>query len=305
MKMHKLQEMLKNIVVFVLVFSALNMNVRSMKKEKLSDVSLLLPEINSWKSEEVPQSYFPETLFEYINGAAEIYLAYDFKELIVAEYKKSDSQITIGVEIYDMGNEKNSFGIYSVERYPDNNFISIGIQGYLEEGSMNFLVGRYYVKLLCFDCEKQSDNFLSLFTREIVKRVREKGRFPAPLELFPEEGLIPNTEKFILKNFLGYDFFHDGYLAKYKFKDMDFDCFLIEGENQEEAQNMINQYLKTKENRDIQEISQGHRIFDRYYHNIYLARVGNYICGAMKIKEGFEEVGKKYLNEFIKKFKTR
>jgi len=305
MKMNKHKEILKNIVIFLLFFSVLNMNGISLEKEKLSDLSLLLPEINLWKSVEDPQSYFPETLFEYINGAAEIYIAYDFKELIVAEYEKSDSQTTIGVEIYDMGNEKNSFGIYSVERYPDNNFISVGLQGYIEEGSMNFLVGRYYVKLLCFDCEDQSDNFLYLFSREIVKRVRQKGRFPSLLEFFPEEGLIPNTEKFILRNFLGYDFFHDGYLANYKFKDIEFDCFLIEGKDQEEGQSMINQYVNTKKNRDIKEIFQGYCFFDPYYHNVYLARVGNYICGVMKINEGFEEVGKKYLKEFIKELKAR
>ncbi|MCK7469683.1 MAG: hypothetical protein MZU95_01910 [Desulfomicrobium escambiense] len=32
--------------------------------------------------------YFPETLFEYIDGAAESYLSYDFRELLVADLQK-------------------------------------------------------------------------------------------------------------------------------------------------------------------------------------------------------------------------
>ena len=46
--------------------------------------------------------------------------AYDFQELIVGQYKKKSSEKSLSIEIYDMGNEKNSFGIYSAERFTDN-----------------------------------------------------------------------------------------------------------------------------------------------------------------------------------------
>ena len=55
-----------------------------------------------------PQSYLPETLFEYINGAAEIYLAYDFKELAVGNYESGKDEASLSIEIYDMGNKINS-----------------------------------------------------------------------------------------------------------------------------------------------------------------------------------------------------
>ena len=41
-------------------------------------LAALLPEIDAWSLTEDPAVYYPETLFEYINGAAEIYLSYDF-----------------------------------------------------------------------------------------------------------------------------------------------------------------------------------------------------------------------------------
>jgi len=50
-----------------------------------------------------------------------------------------------------MGDDKNGFGIYSLERYPDSHFISIGTQGYLEQGTLIFLAGRYYAKLMSFE----------------------------------------------------------------------------------------------------------------------------------------------------------
>lgn len=299
----KQKKLFKTFLPFILFISILNVEGVLSEKENVSSLRSLLPEVDSWKFSEAPQNYFPETLFEYINGAAEIYLAYDFAELIVGQYEKGNSEHSLSIEIYDMGNEKNSFGIYSAERFQDSNFISIGNQGYLEEGTLNFIVGKYYIKLLCFDCEEESDKLLMVFSQEIVKRVKDKGHLPPLLGLFPEEGLIQNSEKFILRNFMGYSFLHDGYLANYKLKDLEFDCFLIKGKNEEDAQNMLRQYLKTKNKENVQELSMGYCIKDRYYHNIYLARVGNCLCGVMKIKDGYEEVGERYFRILAKSLK--
>jgi len=101
---------------------------------------------------------------------------------------------------------------------------------------------------------------------------------------------------------LGYAFLHDGYLANYKAGDLEFDCFLIEGESQEEAQDMLDQYLAKKE-KIIEERSFGYHLKDRYYHNIYLARIKKNLCGVIKIKDGFEEVGEKYLKSLVNALK--
>ena len=224
--------------------------------------------------------------------------------MIVAEYTKSGSPDSVSVEIYDMGNHKNSFGIYSAERYPDNEFLDLGTQGYMEEGALNFLVGRYYVKLLCYDCGEKSDQWLRTFSDEIVNRVEKSEGFPVYLKAFPKEGLISNTEKFILRNVMGYKFFHDGYVVSYKMKDLSFDCFLIEGKNSENAKGMLNKYLDAKGADSVQKISFGFRIKDRYYHNIYIAQVNNILCSVMKITDDFAEVGESYLEKLVQSIKS-
>jgi len=74
---------------------------------------------------------------------------------------------------------------------------------------------------------------------------------------------------------------------------------LVEGENAEDAQNMLKKYLEKKGKQSVKEISAGYRIKDRYYHNIYLARVENYLCGVMKIKDEFKETGETYFRMLI------
>jgi len=269
------------------------------------ELTSLLPKVETWSQTEDPQTFFPETLFEYINGAAEIYLSYEFNQLIVAQYQKGEAEDNMAIEIYDMGSNRNSFGIYSAERYPENTFIKMGVEGYLEEGSLNFMVGRYYVKLLCFDCGEASDKVLKSFADEITNRVEDKGGFPDLLQVFPREGRAAHTEKYILQNFMGYGFLHDGYLVNYSIPEHEFDAFLIEGKNSTETDEMLRRYLEAKGKENVEKISGGFHLKDRYYHNIFIAQVGNYLCGVMKIKDGSEELGKKYLNEMVGNLKSR
>ena len=113
------------------------------------DLGLLLPRIDGWKLTEDPQIYNPDTLFEYIDGAAEAYLGYDFQQLLVSNYDKEGTESSVTIEIYDMGSPLNAFGIFSSERYPEIPEVPFGLAGYLEGEVLNFISGPYYIKLLC------------------------------------------------------------------------------------------------------------------------------------------------------------
>ncbi len=271
--------------------------------EEESSVKSLLPELESWTLVDSPQIYHTENLFEYINGAAESYISYGFKELIVAEYKIKDKDCDVVLEIYDMGDDKNGFGIYSSERYPDSHFISIGTQGYLEQGTLIFLTGRYYAKLMSFECGDETGDYLKNFSEKISEKVPGEHRFPSEIELFPEQGLVKNSERFILSNFLGYDFLHSGFTADYHLGENEFSCFLIVGKDEAEAKQMLEKYVKSKEGQDIKETPYGFHIKDRYYENILLARKGKYIFGVLEIDDSFKETGQKYLSGMIENVK--
>jgi len=283
------------LTVLILFFSISQAPING---ETESDVKTLLPELESWNMIESPQTFQTENLFEYINGAAESYISYDFEELVVAEYKKNDD-CEVVLEIYDMGDKNNSFGIYSSERYPDSQFISMGTQGYLDRGAMNFLIGRYYVKLMSFECGDESEETLKKFAETISEKVPGPHGFPEELKVFPSSGLTTNTERFILNNFLGYDFLHTGYTADYQVGENEFTCFLIKGNSVQEAKQMMEKYIGAKEDQKITKTSYGFLIKDRYYENIFMAQQGKYICGVMEIKDSFIETGKKYLDQMI------
>ena len=87
----------------------------------------LFPEINGWKLSVDSNVYTPNNLWDLIDGAADVYLSYDFQDLHIGEYS-NQGQI-IRVEMYRQSSSVNAFGIYAAERMPDYDFIKLGVQG--------------------------------------------------------------------------------------------------------------------------------------------------------------------------------
>lgn len=246
----------------------------------------LLPSLPGWVEAEETQRYQPETLFEYINGAAESYLAYDFRELAVGQFRKEGSAGSLTVEVYDMGQPRNAFGIYGTERYPESRFVQVGVQGYLEEGLLNFLAGRYYVKLMCYDCGAETESVLETAARDAAGKAGEIPGFPDVLSAFPRAELVANSEKFVLKNFLGQSFLEAGYTALYRREGREFECFIMEAGSGEEAEAMLRKLVERAAAESLPGLEGSYRWRDRYLGNMYLLRSGRFLCGLMRVPDG-------------------
>ena len=104
----------------------------------------LFPKIPGWQISEEDQVYDANNLWDIIDGAADLFLEYYFVDLHTARYINTDS-IEVKVELYRHNSPVNAFGMYSQERDPGYHFIQVGVQGYIEEGVLNFLDGVYYI----------------------------------------------------------------------------------------------------------------------------------------------------------------
>jgi len=267
----------------------------------------LLPKPAGWTMSDAPQKFLPETLFEYIDGGAESYLSYEFKELALGQYKGPGGKAAMTVEIYDQGTPRNAFGIYGAERYPESRFLPIGVQGYIDEGALNFFAGHYYIKLLAYEAGPQTEAALRTFASEILKGVKDIGSFPNPLAAFPKDGLTPNSEKFILRDFLGMKFLSNGFVASYKTGAREHDAFIIEAKTREDAEKMLKAYLDyfLQAKQTVTKTAYGARIKDPYLAQIMIADAGRFLCGVTKIKDGAEEDGEKIVREMVKALSGR
>jgi hypothetical protein len=242
------------------------------------------PEITGWKQSGEIQTFVPKTLYEYINGAADLYIMYDFQELKVVEYL-NEKKASVIVEVYRHKTATHAFGIYSQERLPDANAINVGAQGYIENNVLNFLIGPYYVKINSFNTGAEDKEILLTFAKKVSGNMEEKGTLPSILSSFPEEGKKRNSEKFISKNFLGYSFLHSAFTADYELSGKKFKLFVIEGVDQKDCSEMVDKYLQQSGNTGKNIVQGIYIISDPYHGEIEFHWRGRFIWGVLNLDD--------------------
>jgi hypothetical protein len=253
---------------------------------------IVFPEINGWTLIQEYPVYYPESLWDYINGAADAYLSYLFEDLHIAEYKNQEGTI-IKAEVYRHKSPEYSFGIYSIERTPEYDFQDYGTQGYAEESLVHYISGKYYVKVTTNSSGEEIQKAVVLVANRVAEMLGDPGPLPEPLKSFPETGKVIHSGKFISDNFLGHHFMSRVFTADYKDGDEDFMLFLMENDTGEECQKILEAYY-TFTGQTV-ELKEGpHTITDKYNGTINLVWNGNKIWGILNSNDS--AVIKKYLD---------
>jgi hypothetical protein len=258
-----------------------------------SGLAALVPQSPAWALSEAPRSYRPDDLFEYIDGAAESYLSYDFRELIVADFAKKGADATLTLEIYDMGLPVNAFGIFAAERYPENKPVQLGDLGYVEGEALNFLAGRFYIKMLAFGLGAGTDDALREMGAKVAAGIGPGAGLPALVAAFPKDGLVARSERYISRNFMGYEFLRQGYVATYKSGGRDLEGFFIDGGTDKAAEGMLVELIDTlkADGQAVEKGAVGVHARNRYGQHLYIVRSGAVLCGAMRVPDGLETAG--------------
>jgi len=290
------------VVLLILCFSA----AICFATDKLKESTAVFPEVDGWSREDHPSTYTPETLYEYINGAADLYLTYDFQELLSLNYEKGEEQ-GLTVDIYRHSSLRNGFGIYSQERPTESRFLPIGTQGYYEQGILNFVLGSYYVKLAGFYLGEEDEALLTHIAREVAARLKEKPSLPTVIGCFPDSGKVDNSERYAALSFLGHGFLHSAYTAEYEVGEQKFRLFILEADDEAGALKMLESYLKLARDKGerVNSYSGSYRFKDPYYGSsgkMNLRRSGRYIWGLFSDNAALYEF---YLDEIGRALKEK
>jgi len=180
----------------------------------------LLPDLKNhpdFKLTKEPEFFIGKDLYEYIDGGAELYHSYNFRQIITAEYQsQSNPDLSIIIDIYDMSTPDNAFGVFSVQKDSSSNFINIGIQGISGGGEIVFIKDKYFVKITTFVDTKESNDVLRKFALEAADRIKGTDSLPKIFKIFPKEGKIKNSEGFVLMNAFACPDFNNVFTANYE-----------------------------------------------------------------------------------------
>jgi len=196
---------------------------------------------DGWRQMGPVEAFDAGNLYEKINGRAEQYLAYDVLGLECLSLTEPNGQF-IDLFVYDMGQPLNAFGIFSVERAPDQPTADLGREGYRAESSFFFWKGRHYVQILSSDRTEPNRQTAADIARLLDDRLAGDDRAIWGLALLPEEGRKPGTVQYFKRDALSLDFLANAFTATYLQDGAEVTAFLSQQDSPEEATRTLAAY---------------------------------------------------------------
>jgi len=252
----------------------------------------LLPannEVAGWAMSQKPRSFKAGDLYEYIDGAADGFLTYDFQEVASADFKQAGTGYEAVVDIYEMRDPLNAFGKYAEERNPSYSFLKIGNEGYSGGTAVNFWTGPYYVKIAAFDEKDAIAREMVKLARAIASKVKHQAAEPAEFAWFPKANQLPHTALYLPKDVLAQSYLANGFEVKYKAGGKEYKMTLINLDTPADAQAALVRYRQfvATAGKDVKEIKApgegGFAGKDSFYGDMAAVRSGNRIAVALGV----------------------
>lgn len=143
--------------------------------------------ILDWEAFGKDQVYDRKTIFNYIDGGAEVYLAFDFRGVFVRTYR-APSGDEIVLDIFDMGSPEEAYGVFSCDRQDPE--VGIGQEATFVPGLLRFWQGRYFVSISSAGEEEKAEKAILELGMDVASLLGPPGELPPLLRILPPEGLI-------------------------------------------------------------------------------------------------------------------
>jgi hypothetical protein len=239
-------------------------------KERAAAYEALIPKEDvpvGWELSGSVKVYPGKKLYDSIDGAADRFFQYVFREQYVATYKPKVTDKTITIEVYDMGTADDAFGIFSCHDNIMSGHTNVGLSATISEMNLDFCQGKYFARLLAAGFDGgEGEKPLRTFAETIARNIQPPAELPGLVKRLPKgyvEGTVLffhthktlNERRYVAEeNVLELTEKNNGVLAAYGSEERKSDdivfkvekdiLFLIEYPNKEKAQSARTSYIK-------------------------------------------------------------
>jgi hypothetical protein len=246
-----------------------------------------------WVMQDQVTLFNSDTLFDHINGEAELYLPYGFDRLATAAYlNKKDPEVWVVVDVYRMDSLLNAFGIYSNYRKADAVGVLIGAEGFVSASQLMFYQDRYFVRIQVTGAASLERDLFIACGRAVSKNLPPDTGRPRELEVLSGmPGVVAKSERYLAQSLLGYAFFNRGMIADFMLGGERVQVFVVFEHSPDAARKAFDDYhsyLKA-EGQEMNVTGTTDRIsltaVDPLYRGVFAEQSGPYLFGAIRMKE--------------------
>jgi hypothetical protein len=168
-------------------------------RQGAADSSPFPREVAGWRAEGVVQTYDRQSVYDYMDGGAEVYLEYGMTQLVVQRYaKKGESPIVF--DLFFMDSPAGAFGAFTFEREDEE--ASVGQGSEYGGGLLRFWQGSCFGFVQAEVETPASKAAVLALGRAVAGRLGLKGSEPILPKVLPQEGLRLRSARFVLSPLL-------------------------------------------------------------------------------------------------------
>jgi len=162
----------------------------------LENLRLSLPaRINEWSAEPGEDRFFDrESIFTYINGAGELYRAYNMRGCFSRRYSNGRGA-TIILDLFDMGSSEDAFGVFTHDQ--DGDSLDIGQGALYRAGWLSFWKDRFFVSVYADAERAETIRGVKELGRAVASRIKTEGSKPWIVSRLPQRGVQPKTVRYL------------------------------------------------------------------------------------------------------------
>lgn len=164
-------------------------------KPASQDLRRFIPDsVHGWIARGPGAQFDRETVFDVMNGGAEMYLDYHMERMILREYEQPGRPL-ITVHLFDMGSSEDAYGVFSSER--EGAPVEVGQDADYADGLLRFWRGTFFASLQASRETKPAREALLALGRLIAGRIPTEGKRPDLLDRLPGEGQQTASLRFL------------------------------------------------------------------------------------------------------------
>lgn len=190
---------MKKVILVFLILQTVGyswlMTMQKSHAEQLDVLSAALPsQIGIWTAEPKDRIYDAETIFSYIDGAGEVYRAYNMRSCLSRRYTSPNAPAIV-LDIFDMGTSEDAFGVFTHDR--DGIAVDVGQGALYRPGWLSFWKGRFFVSIYIEKETEAAKEAISDLSRVVASLIRDQGPKPGILLKLPPEGLQSRSIRYL------------------------------------------------------------------------------------------------------------
>ena len=194
-----------------------------------------------------PERFGPDTLYEKINGRADLYLSSGFVSLTAQRFSMDNTADNwVEVFIYDMATPENAFSVFSMQRREGARTDETIPSAYRTENALFMAHEKFYLEIIGTDASEALQQTIGPLARAFVQAHGGTPVESAPgANLFPESGLQVESLQLVTANAFGYEQLDRVYTVEYLIDGTRLTAFVSDRQTADAASALAAEYRQT------------------------------------------------------------